>query len=165
MKEIKCEKRGAFVMFFAYHPDGERLYTGCMDGIIEATKDEPTHHGFMVGCKKLRLESKVSKENVIVLGRNSIYGSNGHFDSSVSLIHDNCHFEIKDYMESEKFLSQKQPRSKFYLFFIHGKYEKFTLLHQWRRLPKRYLTQFGEIDKVLDAEDLEKKLFEKYAKL
>lgn len=142
MKEIRCDKvrHSHLSMVFAHHPDGPRLYTGSIRCIYEHTKNEPTHHGFVVNYKGGRKISDPSGHHVILLGKNNSIGK------YVQLLQ--LEYVSEDRQAYRKFYDKK---SKFCLF-LHCKGET-HLIHRWRRLPKKYLTHLGEADEALDSKE------------
>lgn len=130
-----------FVMVFAYPPQGQLLYTGDLASIKSALSEHPTHHGFVVSYRGGELAGKPSGHCINLFGKHSY-----RFQSRTYLTLD--FVDSRDRIRGQFY----EGRSKFML--ILNRYgEGPVVLHKWRRLPKCYLQQFKDADRILDEHD------------
>ena len=144
LQEVQYQRHQGFPfsMVFAYHPNGQLLYTGDLGTIRDNVSDAPTHHGFVVHYRGGERRSIPTGHAVTLLGK---YSHNGYRRQYLSL----------QYVDSERGLFGQffEGRPKFVLS-LNRRAQEPVVLHSWRRLPKCYLKQLKEADRILDEHTL-----------
>lgn len=126
-----------FVMVFAYGPEENVVYTGDLCSIRNHCIEMPTHHGFI----------RYFKNGMSPISCNVILGRNSRNILLKKINKNNC---------SEWFKSLYDGRSAHILIFKDNKADKdhsYKFVRRWRKLPKKYISDFATIDARLTVVD------------
>jgi len=145
-------------MVFVYEPAGPHVYTGSIDRIEDALKDEPTCHAAV--CSFSKRPFKVSFRFHTIVGKYSDKNSRKH-GFHVDMMYGSRYEPPSSFylMGMEEVINNMSARKKFYLVKISGR--ETEVIRTWRRLPKKYLRELALLDNpnILDEEKGRKNRF------
>ncbi len=151
--ELGRERGCPFFLVFAYTVNGPVLYKGDLGSIRNFTATAPTHHGFAMAYRHGMPVNSPSGKHAILLGRNTFqypsYNPTRNRDQKQP-----CYLELRfiDGRSGYSYIDKHyNGRRTFGLFLRQLAREDTTLLFRWRKLPKTYLRQLAEADRILDA--------------